>query len=563
MKRVRTGLYIAIVVMLSASSLLSACQLGSSASGPQEFRANLPGEPPSLDPNLSTWSPGNAIIEQLSVGLLRLEPDASGNMVPKAAIAKEIPTIANGGISKDGKIYTFKLRSGMKYSDGQPVRAQDIEYSVKRLLDPDLAAMYASFYFDIVGAKEYNTAKGTKSNPKTPSQAEMKQIRDAVGVKAKDDLTVEFTLTQQRWTFLQLAAMWPIFPVRQDIVERYGDKWTEAGNFVGNGPFKMTEWVHKDHITLVPNENYYGTKPQLQKVTWFMVTDTNANYAAYLAGERDYTDVPQANIDLVRGDPAFKDQIVQYARLATSAAQFNLKKAPFDNLKVRQAFSTAIDRETYVQKVRRGVGQVAYSWIPPGMPGHQADLGSEYKVDAAKAKSFLANAGYPDGKGLPAVSLSYADQGDNKLYAEFIQANLKDNLGVQIKLEPMDPKSFADAVNAGNWQMSFFGWSADYPDPDNWLPELFGTGAGNNLSKYSSKEFDDIVAKAKLEPDDSKRLQLWNQAQKKIVDDAVVIFLNYNVRFGLLKPYVKVVTTGMDRVAAGDRLMDKIYLTAH
>ncbi|MDO8673140.1 MAG: ABC transporter substrate-binding protein, partial [Dehalococcoidia bacterium] len=289
-----------------------------------------------------------------------------------------------------------------------------------------------------------------------------------------------------------------------------------------------------------------------------------ANFAAYQAGERDYTAVPAANIDLVRGDPELKKQIVQYARLVTYAAQFNFKKAPFDNVKVRQAFSTAIDREAFVQKINKGVGHVAYSWIPPGMPGYQPDLGKEYKVDAAKAKKLLADAGYPDGKGLPPVSYSFADTGDNKLYAEFIQANLKDNLGVQIKLEPMESKAFSEAVNAGNWQMGFYGWGADYPDPDNFLPELFGTGAGNNNVNYSNKEFDDLVAKAMAEPDDGKRLQLWNQAQKKIVDDAVVIFLFNADRFGLLKPYVKgVVTTGMDHLAAGDRFMDKIYLSAH
>ena len=317
----------------------------------QVFRINIDGEPPTLDPNLASWDTSIAVIELAFEGLLKFDREL--NLVP--AIAKEVPTVANGGISADGKTYTFKLRNGVKFSDGKPVTAKDFEYSAKRMLDPALAAEYASFYYDIVGAQEYNSSK-----EKDP--AKLQALRDAVGVKARDEYTLEIKLKNPRASFPQVAALWPIAPLREDIVSANStpdkpDKWTDdPKNYVGTGPFKMTEWVHQDHITLVPNEHYYGTKPKLKKLVLTMVTDAQAEYAAYLNGEREIGKVPNALIEQVQKDPNLSKQLVRTPRLATFAIQFNHAQKPFDNVKVRQAFSTAIDREALINKVRRGVG---------------------------------------------------------------------------------------------------------------------------------------------------------------------------------------------------------------
>ncbi|MHB8990563.1 MAG: peptide ABC transporter substrate-binding protein [Chloroflexota bacterium] len=510
----------------------------------QQLRVNIDGEPPTLDPDLASWDTSIAVIHLVFEGLLKFDKDL--NLVP--GIAKEVPTAANGGISADGKTYTFKLREGMKFSDGKPVSAKDVEYSLKRSLDPTLAAEYASFYYTIVGAED-NTSKEKDA-------AKLQALRDAVGVKAKDDLTLQVTLKEPRASMNQLATMWPMYPVREDIIKANStaekpDKWTEdPKNYVGNGPFKVTEWVHQDHITLVPNENYYGAKPKLQKMTLTMVTDAQAEYAAFLNGEREIGKVPNALIEQVLKDPNLNKQLFRSPRLSTFAIQFNHKQKPFDNVNVRRAFATAIDRDALIDQVRKGVGKAAYSWVPPGNPGYQADLGKEYKMDAAKAKKYLADAGFPDGKGLPQITFQYANTRNNPIIAQFAQEQWKTNLGIDVKLEPMEPKAFSEAVNKGQYMMGFYGWNADYPDPDNWLPELFGTGAGNNHTYYSNAKLDELMKKAIVEPDTKKRMDMWAEAQKTVVDEAVIIYLFHDENFVLVKPYVKdLYFTGMDGTA--------------
>lgn len=528
----------------------------------QEYRGNLGGDPPSLDPNASAWDTSIAVIALAFEGLLRFKED----LTLEPAVAKEVPSTSNGGISADGKTYTLKLRNDVKWSDGKGVTAKDFEYSAKRMLDPMLASDYASFYYTIVGAEEFNTALGTKDKPKTPDAAALAKLRDGVGAKAVDDYTVQYTLKEPRASFLQLLALWSVYPIRQDIIDAKGDKWyTDPASYIGNGPFKITEYVPKDHITLVPNANYYGTKPKLKKVTLLMGTDVAANYAAYMNGEREFTTVPAANVPVVLADPNLKNQVIRAPRLATFALQFNNKSAPFDKPKVRQAFSMAFDRQTYIDKIRRGVGKPALSWIPPGMPGYQADLGKDWAFNPTKAKQTLADAGFPDGKGLPAISLQYANTGTNPDAAQYAQAQFKDNLGVEVKLEPMDPPEFSKLVSGNRHQVAFFGWGADYPDPDNWLPELFGTGAGNNHTQYSNPKLDELMKKAMAESDTAKRMDLWAQAQKMVVDDAPVIFLFHDERFILLKPYVKdFKMTGIDQNALpGNWNLELVYLLKH
>jgi oligopeptide transport system substrate-binding protein len=189
-------------------------------------------------------------------------------------------------------------------------------------------------------------------------------------------------------------ALWPVNPLREDIITEKGDEWIEAGNYIGNGPFLMTEWVHQDHFTLVPNPKYWGNKPTLTKVTYKMITDAQAALAAYKNNELDMSTVPVGTEKATMADATYSPQIVRNADLTTFAFQFNVNKAPFDNKKVRQAFSCAVDRVAFVDNVRGGVGKVTTSWIPPGMPGYDAELGKEYTFDTARAKQLLDEAGY-------------------------------------------------------------------------------------------------------------------------------------------------------------------------
>jgi oligopeptide transport system substrate-binding protein len=524
------------------------CTSGQPA-GSQVFTVNLAGEPESIDPNLSSWAASRSVILRCFDGLLGFNKDLS----LKTMVAKEIPTTSNGGISADGLTYTFKLK-GYKWSDGKSVVAGDFVYSIKRMLDPVNAAEYASFYYDIVGAQAYNGATDKDA-------ATVASLKAAVGVKAINDTTLEIKLAQPRPTFLSLMALWPVYPVREDIITANGETWTEAATYIGNGPFKLTEWVHQDHLTFEINPNYSGTKAKLSKITYKMITDANSAWSAYLAGELDMSGPPSGNEKKVMADTSLSPEIVRYNDLTTFAFQFNVHKAPFDNKKLRQALSCAFDRQSYIDSVRGGVGKVALSWIPPGMPGYDATLGQDYAFNPTKAKQLLSDAGFPAGAGLPELKFQYSNTGLNPPLAQLLQQQLKDNLGINLTLEPMESAAFSKLVNGNGETWAFFGWGADYPDPDNWLPELFGTGAGNNHTTYSNPDFDALATQAKKELDNTKRLKMWADAQAMVMADAPILTVFYRERFVLVKPYVKGFTpAGMDGQIAGDEFFELVSI---
>jgi oligopeptide transport system substrate-binding protein len=556
MQRKKVILSLLAILIVVSLILTSACGTKTSTTavtptGEQILRVNLSGEPSQIDPNRASWANERSVIAQVFNGLLGFNQDLS----VKAVVAKEIPTVSNKGISADGLTYTFKLRTDVTWSDKKKVTAKDFEYSIKRLFDPDLAAEYASFFFDIVGSEAYYS-----SGEKTA--AEKTTLKDAVGVKAKDDYTLEIKLAQPRPVFISLMSLWPVYPVREDIITQFGDKWTEPPNYIGNGPFILTEWVHQDHMTFKPNPNYWWTKPILTEIKYLMIADVNAELAAYKNNELDFGRVPTGTEKATMADPTLSKEILRYAELTTFAFQFNVTKAPFDNKLVRQAISCAIDRDAFVYNVRAGVGQPALSWIPPGMPGYDPELGKEYTFNSTKAKDLLAQAGYADVTKLPQIKFSYSDTAGNRTIAQFLQGQMKDNLGVDIVLDPMETKSFQQLVNSEGHQWAWFGWGADYPDPDNWLPELFGTDAGNNHTAYSNAAFDELATKAKSELDNPKRLQMWADAQKMVIDDAPIVPIFYRERFVLMKPWVKgLKPTGMDGQLWGDMFYGDVYLT--
>jgi oligopeptide transport system substrate-binding protein len=498
-----------------------------------------------------TVAEGVTVAKQLFEGLLGFNQDLS----IKAVTAEVVPSTANGGISSDGKTYTFRLRGNVTWSDGKPVTAADYEYSIKRLLDPALAAGNASFYYNIVGAQEYNEAKEADDPTKN-------SLRDAVAVRATSPLTLEIKLKAAEPTFLAKMALWAVYPVRQDVIEQHGDGWTEAGRLIGNGPFILQEWVHQDHITLKPNPNYWGEKPVLQTITLRMMSDHNAAVLAYRNNELDLTPVPVGTEKATLTDPTLSQQTIRYNTLVVTGFIFNVNRAPFDSPLVRQAIATAIDRDAYVDQVRAGVGKAALSWVPPGMPGYDADLGMQYKFDAAKAKNLLSLAGYPNGQGIPPITFSYADTSSNRVVAQFLQANMKQNLSIDIVLDPRDPSTFGSFVASKQHQWVVFSWGADYPDPENFLSSLYTTGTVNNFAGYSNARFDDLARSATVELDTQKRLQMWAEAQQIINEDLPIVPVFYRELFWLKKPNVQDLHfTPMDSRLPGDFFLTETYIS--
>lgn len=538
----RRAWHLAISSIVLLSLVITACSRPTAPQTPQVLRVNVGSEPNQIDPNRASTAYEQTVIKQVFEGLLTFD----AGLALKADVAKEIPTVANGGISADGKTYIFKLRNDVTWSDGQKVTAKDFEYSIKRMLSPEAAAQYASFYYAISGAESYNGGKGSAAD---------------VAIKATDDYTLQITLTQPSPTFLQVMALWPVYPVRQDIIEKYGDAWTDSPTtYIGDGPFVMTD-RSSDHIILKANQSYWGTKPKLAEIDLSFITDANAQMAAFRNNEVDIIAVPVGDEKATMADKVLGPQVLLYPALSTYGFMFNVTVPPFNNVKVRQAIATAIDRASFINNVRSGVGKPATSWIPPGMPGYDPNLGSQYIFNAQNARQLLADAGYADPSKLPPIAFQYSPSGNNKTIAEFLQAQMKDNLGINVTLERYDGKAFQQLLFTKKFTWALFGWVADYPDPDDWLPEFFGTGGGANLSGYSNPQFDTISQQAKVELDNSKRLALWAQAQQIIVNDMPIAFLYYGERIVLVNSKVKgLVTTGMDG-APGDQFYNLVSIS--
>lgn len=530
----------------AGGSPAAGAQAGGQPSGKQEFRLNLGGEPDTLDPSKASFNTEITVINQLWRGLFTF--DKNLNLVPD--LAAQMPTKENGGISADGTKYTFKIKPGQVYSDGQPVTSKNFAFALRRAVTPGESGDYASFFEEIKGADKVAALK--------PGDPGIKAAQDAMSVQTPDDTTLVVEIAKPNRVFLQYMALWPSYPLREDLITKNGAKWIEAGNLIGNGPFTLKEWQHKDHITLVRNDKYSGQdKPKLETITLRMIEDANQAYNAYQAGELDQVAVPSALTKTVEADANLKKENVRSPRLVTFAAQMNNTKPPFDNKKVRQAFATAIDRQALVTAVFQGVNKPALSWIPPGMPGYDAQLGQQFKFDAGKAKQMLADAGFPNGQGLPKITFLYTNAGNNPPMAEFLKEQFSKNLGVDISLDPVDSKTAQARFKANDFQLAFFGWGADYPDPENFLVPNFKTKAGNNKTGYSNTQFDDLLNKAQVETDNKKALDLYAQAQKILVDDEPVASLFFQELNVLRKPYVKNYT---DAAFSAERFWTLIFI---
>ena len=526
----------------------------------QVLRLRLNAEPKTIDPHLTISVNEATLTKPLFAGLFTYDEDLK--VVPN--VASEMPTESNGGISRDGLTYTVKIDSDAKWSDGKVLTASDFVYSLRRALDPKLAGPYVSFFYGIAGAKDYNTALGTAEARKNPTDAELAALRDRVGVSAKDDRTVVYQLTQPNPSFLNQLALWAAFPVRQDVVERYGDKWTEAGNLIGNGPFTLGEWAHNERIVFTPNANWHGEQAKLQRLIVNFIADDAAAYAAYLAGEIDSVVVPAASRREVMtpGSP-LNDELLRVPELSTFAFFMNEGAPPFDNMKVRQAFGMAIDRTGLVEGVLQGGARETTSWIPPGMPGYDAEAGEQYEFNPARAEQLLAEAGYPEGNGLPRVQFMQVANDQNRIQGQYIEDQLKRNLGIDVSTEYVESRVSTARISSTQYQITVQRWAADWPYPDNWLPEMFGSNGSNNFFNYQNQRFDDLVRRAALENAEKDRLELYGEAHEMILDDAAVAPLYNRDVFILVKPNVRnLIPTGIDGGVKGDYFFHKTYIAA-
>jgi oligopeptide transport system substrate-binding protein len=523
----------------------------------QEVRVNFlsRGEPDTIDPNRTTlaFAVEAALIRQIFEPLLRFDD----GLVPRPAAAESYD------VSPDGTVYTFNLRRDGRWSDGRPVVAAQFEYSWKRILDPTLNADYAPFFVaaGILGADDFHS--GRAPNP------------DNVGVRALDDYTLEIRLSQPFGPLPNLAALWVVSPLRPDVVSANLDGWAQnPASYIGNGAFMLSEWVHQDHITLVQNPNYAAhsawPRPTLTRVTVHMVPSADADYAAFKNDERDWTLVPDVEVSQVLNDPEQAAQARPYTDLTTFWVHVNGARPPLDNVNVRRSLAKALDRKALVRDIANTISVPTTSIIPPGMPGHQADLGQELSFDVDGARALLTQAGFPgpNAQGFPKLAFSFPNTPANQRRADYLQARWRQNLGLDIQLKPLDQRAYQQALTNRDYDLAFGGWAAEYPDPQDWFRAAFGCQAGFNYYNYCNPTFDQTVARGDTATVLNDRLVQYDQAQSMLIRDVPVVPLYVRGRLALVKPWVQSIDGGPLPVSPldeypGSLFLDRVQIVAH
>lgn len=499
--------------------------------------------PPTLDPQKSGGM--EIMVERLNYeGLTRL--DKNLETVPAAAERWEY--------DQNATAITFHLRDGLTYSDGSPLTARDFANATRRALDPHSPGYYQTALRMIAGAEAIiNTAVPTDED-------KLPDLNKQLGVQVRDDRTITFTFVQPTPYFHTLASLWVLYPVKQALVDKGGETWYEdPANLIGNGPFQLTR-IDKavNLIELKANNRYWQGRPKLDGLQLKFIPDPSVALQAYKSGEVDII-TPDANdIPAITADPALKQEYVEHPGSCTFYVGFNLTKAPFDNLKVRQAFAYAFDRDAYIRDALKGTGVKTLSWIPQGYPGFDAGE-QRYAFDIAKARELLAAAGFPEGNGLPEIKYAYPSGNPSEQgRAEYLAQMYRNNLGAAIVPDPiedatlynleLDAKTFPQMTGGGSSL-----WCADFPDPQNWLSNLwrsrasFARGAG-----YANPSFDRIIDAADSATNQAKRLELYAQAQQMLIGDVPIVTYMNNKNGYLIKPYVKGIVLTAQDISPGD-----------
>lgn len=482
--------------------------------------------PETIDPALNSSNDGGNMLQHLAEGLLKM--DKNGNMIPGLAESYEV--------SDDGLTYTFKLRKGLKWSDGSDLTAKDFVYSWKRVADPNTAAPYGQ---DVLGkVKGYEEAAGGNI--------------DALAVSAPDDTTFVVELANPVPFFDRIAAFSTLVPVQEATIEANGDAWTLSPETnVTAGPYKLAEFTDGDRIVLEKNENYWDKDSiTFDKITYRLIEDPNAAYTAYKQGEVSMIkSVPSEEIPALKGTEEFHVDPL----MGTYYLSFNTAKKPFDNEDVRMALSLVIDRDYVANTVMQGTYLPANKMIGPGVSDAAPDssfekvteekytkgVGSgDYEADVAKAKELLAKAGYPDGQGFPTIEYSTNDQGYHKSVAEYLQNVWKEKLGINTDIAIKEWKVFTADRRAGNYDVARNGWVMDWNDPSNLL-NLFVTGSGNNDGKISIPEYDELMEKASTTMNVDERFDYLHKAEQLLLDHAALTPVAYYTDFYLQNTKLK------------------------
>ncbi len=476
-------------------------------------------EPQGLDPHLVSGVPEHRILSTLFEGLVDLDP-ADLHVIPGVAESWDV--------SDDGTRYVFHLRENARWSNGDPITADDFVYTWQRMLTPSLGAEYAHMLHCIKNAKAFNEGAITDFSQ--------------VGVKALDARTLEVVLNNPTPYFLSMQAHSAWYPVHKPTIEKFGrmdernTKWTRPGNLVGNGAYTLKRWVPNNVIEVVKNEQYWcAANVKLERIVFYPIDNQQTEERCFRTGMLQLTEnVPLAKVPVYSAKQP--DLISKDPYIGTYFYRINVTRPPLDDPRVRRALALALDRDAITHNVLTGGQQPARTYTVPDTGGYTCTGGIDYNV--AEARRLLAEAGYPEGRGLRTIELLYNTSESHKLIAEAAQRIWKENLGISVSLVNQDWKVYLASQSALDYDISRASWIGDYLDPMSFL-ECFMSDNGNNRTGWASKEYDALIERATRTSDTGARHALFNQAEGLLLNEAPIVPVYHYTRVFLKSPRVK------------------------
>lgn len=477
-------------------------------------------DPPTLDPHLVGDTVSAGIVIEVFSGLVTMSTDLQ--VEPDLAESWEI--------SEDGTVYTFEIRADARFHDGRRVTAHDFVYSLNRAASPETASPVSNTYLgDITGVNEVSEGRASK----------------IAGVRAVDDRTLEITIDSPKVYFLSKLTYPTAFVVDESDVEG-GPAWANHPN--GTGPFKLTEYVIGERLVLERNDDFYMEPARIDRVV--MNLTGGQAIAMYENDEIDLMDVSLPDLERLRdpNEPLSKELIAAPSGFRVEYIGFDLEEPPFDDVDFRRAMNMAIDKDTITRNVLLGLRTPAYGVLPVGFPGHDPDL-EGLRFDPEQARRFLEQSKYADPDTRPRIVLTLRSTGGS-IGPEFetLIEMWRQNLGVEVEIQRVEWATYLQDLFSDDrkYQSFAIGWTADYPDPQNFLDILFHSASDSNLTGYSNPEVDGLLEQARVEQDERRRIDLYHRAEQEIVNDAPWLPLWYGRKldlfgdqFVLVKPYVK------------------------
>jgi oligopeptide transport system substrate-binding protein len=480
-------------------------------------------EPSDLDPDSITVYTDTHIVFSLFEGLTKLDA--------KTSVA--VPDLAESwDVSPDGMVYTFHLRHVARWSDGDPVTADDFVYSYHRILSPAYGALYSYMLWPIVNAEAFNTGKVTNFSK--------------VGVKALDAYTLQVTLQKPTPYLPAVASHQTWMPVHRKTIEKFGrmdekgTKWTRPGNLVGNGAFLLEEWTPNSRVVVVKNPLYWdAANTRLNRIEFFPIETSDIEELNFRSGQLHTTyGLPMTKIAGYRAHQPSDFRVDPV--LSTFFLFLNVTRPPLDNVKLRLALAYAIDREALSRDVTYGTYQPSRCLTAPNCGGYTCR--TQIPDDFAKGRQLLADAGYPGGKGLPVIEVQTAESDVAVRMIEAIQAMWLKELGVHVTISQMEAKMLYQNQQSKDYSIGFSGWLADYADPNSFLGTMVSEG-GNNYAGWSNKEYDGLIERAADTPDNALRMEIFQKAEALLLSEAPIVPLYVQPNVYALNPAVHGWTT--------------------